>query len=152
MKLPLQPSSLKRLPLLRSRQAGLRIRSSSCPPSHVRFTTTSYYDDSKNLDILMVGIGAAGLTAAIRAKHHGLAPTNVAPNDTGDALTLTLKHNLATTLLEDSWWEPTIRDPSTGQTYWCQFERTLPHSIIVDSSGGRRTGMWDASKERHSMP
>jgi 3-oxosteroid 1-dehydrogenase len=90
---------------------------------------------------VILASGGFAKNSALREKYQSLPSsyTNVAPNDSGDALSLTLKHKLAATLLDDSWWGPTTVDPSTGQTYWCQFERSLPHSIIVDKSGRRFT-------------
>jgi succinate dehydrogenase/fumarate reductase flavoprotein subunit len=63
--------------------------------------------------------------------------TNAVPTDTGDALSLALKHGLATALLHGGWWGVTFKEPSTGTNYWSLFERGLPHSIIVDSTGQR---------------
>ncbi|KIW05966.1 uncharacterized protein PV09_03151 [Verruconis gallopava] len=65
--------------------------------------------------------------------------TNAVPSDTGDALSLALKHDIATALLHGGWWGVTFREPSTGTNYWSLFERGLPHSIIVDSKGQRYT-------------
>jgi 3-oxosteroid 1-dehydrogenase len=90
---------------------------------------------------LILAAGGFASNPQLRSKYQSLPSsyTNASPHDTGDALTLTLKHNLATTLLDDSWWGPTTIDPATGRTYWCQFERSLPHSIIVDKKGERFT-------------
>lgn len=65
--------------------------------------------------------------------------TNAVPSDTGDALNLALKYNIATALLHGGWWGCTFKEPSTGINYWSLFERGLPHGIIVDSKGQRYT-------------
>jgi len=65
--------------------------------------------------------------------------TSTSPYDHGDAINAALKVGAATELLDDSWWGPTMIDPSNGMRMWCQFERGLPHSIVVDKAGNRFT-------------
>jgi len=65
--------------------------------------------------------------------------TSTPPYDHGDAINAAVKVGAATDLLDDSWWGPTMIDPSNGRPMWCQFERGLPHSIVVDKAGNRFT-------------
>jgi 3-oxosteroid 1-dehydrogenase len=39
--------------------------------------------------------------------------------------------------MDDAWWGPTFRNPQTGETHFSVVERSLPHSIIVESQGKR---------------
>ncbi|KAF2653663.1 3-oxosteroid 1-dehydrogenase [Lophiostoma macrostomum CBS 122681] len=64
------------------------------------------------------------------------AKTLTSPEDQGDAITAAMDVGAATELMDEAWWGPTLVD-STGKPYWTQFERALPHSIIVDESGNR---------------
>ncbi len=61
-----------------------------------------------------------------------------AESNTGDGLLACLEHaelDVATELLEEAWWGPSI--PFAGGTYFCLAERTLPGSIMVNGSGER---------------
>ncbi|CEJ93288.1 hypothetical protein VHEMI08887 [[Torrubiella] hemipterigena] len=73
---------------------------------------------------------------------HGPSPssiewTNVAEGDTGDAIVAGVKAGAATTLMDNAWWGPAIKDPNTGTYIFALQERSRPHSIIVDQTGSR---------------
>ncbi|PGH21582.1 hypothetical protein AJ80_03142 [Polytolypa hystricis UAMH7299] len=63
----------------------------------------------------------------------------VAPGDTGDAVRAGMEIGAATALMEDSWWTPIFKHPESEIGTFCLAERSLPHSILVDSSGQRFT-------------
>jgi len=63
--------------------------------------------------------------------------TFVPPGDTGDAIRAGMSFGAATALMDDAWWFPALIDPATGNPIFLLLERSLPHSIIVDSSGAR---------------
>ncbi|KAF2835760.1 3-ketosteroid dehydrogenase [Patellaria atrata CBS 101060] len=67
------------------------------------------------------------------AVSHSLA----APEDKGDAILAAVKIGTATELMDEGWWGPTFIDPRTKRVYWAQFERGLPHAMVVDKSGNR---------------
>jgi 3-oxosteroid 1-dehydrogenase len=62
--------------------------------------------------------------------------TSAPLNDRGDAVRAGMAIGAATALLEDAWWIPSCvgRD---GNVFFLLWERSLPHSIIVDSTGER---------------
>lgn len=43
----------------------------------------------------------------------------------------------ALALMDDAWWGPTFINPATDARHFSVVERSLPHSIIVDSQGKR---------------
>lgn len=63
--------------------------------------------------------------------------TSVPPGDTGDAIQAGIKAGAATALMDDAWWGPTLVDPATGIPSFILWERSFPHSIIVDTTGDR---------------
>jgi 3-oxosteroid 1-dehydrogenase len=56
--------------------------------------------------------------------------------DTGDALLAAQKLGAATALMDDAWWGVSALFPD-GSRSFLLWERTLPHSIIVDQTGAR---------------
>lgn len=58
------------------------------------------------------------------------------PEDTGDALVAAEKLGAATALMDDAWWGVSAIFPD-GSRSFLLWERTLPHSIIVDQTGQR---------------
>jgi 3-oxosteroid 1-dehydrogenase len=90
---------------------------------------------------VLLGAGGFAKNQAMREKYQeapaSTAWTSVSPHDHGDAITAAMKIGAATDLLDDAWWGPTIVHPRTGLPSFTLFERALPHSIIVDSSGQR---------------
>lgn len=58
------------------------------------------------------------------------------PVDMGDAISAAANIGAAEELMDEAWWGPTLIDRN-GKPYWCQFERGLPHSIVVDAEGNR---------------
>ena len=60
----------------------------------------------------------------------------VNPGDTGDLIQLGMAHGAATALMEAAWGMATVILPG-GEARMLLWERCLPHSIIVDTSGKR---------------
>jgi 3-oxosteroid 1-dehydrogenase len=58
------------------------------------------------------------------------------PEDTGDALIAAQKLGAATALMDDAWWGVSALFPD-GTRSFLLWERTLPHSLIVDQTGHR---------------
>lgn len=54
----------------------------------------------------------------------------------GDAVRLGMELGAATYLLDDAWWGPSFLF-ADGTSHFALWERTLPHSIIVDRDGRR---------------
>jgi 3-oxosteroid 1-dehydrogenase len=84
-------------------------------------------------------------------------------NDTGDAITAAMKIGAATALMDSAWWGTSVIDPATNQTFWCLYDRVLPHSIIVDQAGKRfanesqnynslGTALWKHSQISDTIP
>lgn len=63
--------------------------------------------------------------------------TSAPEGDTGDGILAGIQVNAATALMDDAWWGPTMIEPVSGGRTFCLFERSRPHSIIVDSAGQR---------------
>ena len=74
----------------------------------------------------------------LRKKYHHLDNewSSGSPSNTGDLLVLAEKYNLDTELLDDAWWGPTLMNENNEPNFMV-YERSLPHSIIVDSNGER---------------
>ena len=85
--------------------------------------------------------GGFARNAEMRAKYQkaptGAHWTSVPPDDKGDAICAGIKIGAATALMDDAWWGPTLVDPATGQPSFILWERSFPHSIIVDEAGER---------------
>lgn len=75
---------------------------------------------------------------ALRKKYHNLDEewSSGTLSNTGDLLALAAKYNLDTELLDDAWWGPTLI-AENGAPHFMVYERSLPHSIIVDGNGER---------------
>ncbi|KAH7383067.1 extracellular 3-ketosteroid 1-dehydrogenase [Cadophora sp. MPI-SDFR-AT-0126] len=63
--------------------------------------------------------------------------TSVPDGDLGDAIQAGQEIGGAVALLDDAWWGPTFINPQTGETHFALVERSLPHSITIDSRGKR---------------
>lgn len=74
----------------------------------------------------------------LRRKYHNVGAdwTSASPSNTGDLLLIAQKHNIDTALLDDAWWGPATLD-GNGHRKFLVYERSMPHSIIVDQTGER---------------
>jgi 3-oxosteroid 1-dehydrogenase len=63
--------------------------------------------------------------------------TSAQEGDMGEAICLAQQVNAQVALMDDAWWGPTLVNPANGQRFFAIYERSLPHSIIVDSAGQR---------------
>ncbi len=63
--------------------------------------------------------------------------TMVPSGDTGDAVQAGQNVGAELALMDDAWWGPVFVNPLTGENWFALAERSLPHSIIVDSEGQR---------------
>ncbi|KAI0005736.1 FAD binding domain-containing protein [Xylariaceae sp. FL0662B] len=57
--------------------------------------------------------------------------------DTGDAVRAGMDVGGTTSLIDDSWWIPVLKDPVDGQVNFAVFEMCKPFAIVVDSTGSR---------------
>ena len=62
--------------------------------------------------------------------------SSASPDDTGDGVRAGMAIGAATALLDEAWWGPSTILPN-GSAHFLVWERSLPGSIIVDSSGQR---------------
>jgi 3-oxosteroid 1-dehydrogenase len=90
--------------------------------------------------VLLVAGGFAR-NAAMRAEHQE-APitsewTSAQEGDQGDAILIGKSLNAKVELMDDAWWGPSFVHPVSGQRIFMIYERSLPHSIIVDSDARR---------------
>ncbi|KAJ7756455.1 FAD binding domain-containing protein [Mycena maculata] len=104
-------------------------------------------DDGKNIANIqtrkgvVLAAGGFARSASMRAEHHlasGGSHSLASPGDTGDAITAAVQIGAATELMDEAWWGAVVVDRA-GEPAWMQYERALPHSIIVDKQGKRFT-------------
>jgi len=88
---------------------------------------------------VLLAAGGFSRDAALRTEHSappidgGMSSAN--PGDTGDALRAAVELGAATSNLDEAIWLPVpVIDGVPALVMW---ERSMPHSIIVDSSGAR---------------
>lgn len=74
----------------------------------------------------------------LRKKYHNIGTdwTSASPDNTGDILLIAQKYGFDTDLLDDAWWGPATLDHN-GARKFLVYERSMPHSIIVDQTGQR---------------
>lgn len=74
----------------------------------------------------------------LRRKYHNIGPewSSASKGNQGDMLLIAQKHNLDTALLDEAWWGPTAMNDD-GSPSFLVYERSLPHTIIVDQDGNR---------------
>jgi 3-oxosteroid 1-dehydrogenase len=89
---------------------------------------------------VILAAGGFARNSELRKKHQdefgASARTLTGPEDQGDAITAAISVGAATELMNEAWWGPTLVD-NTGKPYWTQFERALPHSMVVDEAWNR---------------
>ncbi|KAH7369584.1 FAD binding domain-containing protein [Rhexocercosporidium sp. MPI-PUGE-AT-0058] len=85
--------------------------------------------------------GGFAKNAAMRQEHTkgpvSAKWTAVPDGDMGDAIHAGQAVGASVALLDEAWWGPTFVHPTSGETHFALIERSLPHSIIVDSHGER---------------
>lgn len=89
---------------------------------------------------VLLSAGGFARSAEFRKKHQGVTGeySSASIDDTGDAIQIGMKLGAETALMDDAWWGPTVMMPN-GSPMFIVSERSLPHSIIVDSQGERFT-------------
>lgn len=60
-------------------------------------------------------------------------------HNTGDALAMAAPLAPALALLDDAWWTPATRVPGSAPAHAMVFEKSMPHSLFVNSRGERFT-------------
>ena len=95
---------------------------------------------TKSIGCKAVVLASGGFdhNVALRKKYHNLDEewSSGSPSNTGDLLTLAERYKLDTELLDDAWWGPTLMGEN-NTPHFMVYERSLPHSIIVDGDGNR---------------
>jgi 3-oxosteroid 1-dehydrogenase len=76
-------------------------------------------------------------------SHFGQQPSSTDwtianPGDRGGGIAAAMAIGAAVDLMDEAWWQPTVMLPG-GTPLILAFERAVPHSIIVDSTGQRYT-------------
>ena len=91
----------------------------------------------KSKAVILAGGGFEN-SVELRKKYHDVGTdwTSASPDNTGDMLILAQKHGLDTALLDDAWWGPATIDQN-GAKKFLVYERSMPHSMIVDQNGSR---------------
>ncbi|WP_226036591.1 FAD-dependent oxidoreductase [Aquibacillus saliphilus] len=91
----------------------------------------------KSKSVILAG-GGFERNSELRNKYHNVGTewTSASQDNTGDMLLIAQKHTLDTALLDDAWWGPTTLD-ATGSRKFLVYERSMPHSVIVDQTGSR---------------
>ncbi|KAF2792872.1 3-ketosteroid dehydrogenase [Melanomma pulvis-pyrius CBS 109.77] len=89
---------------------------------------------------VILAAGGFARNTAMRKQHQKIegaeAKTLTGPEDKGDAISAAIQVGATTELMDEAWWGPTLVD-NAGNPTWVQFERALPHSIVVDQKGNR---------------
>lgn len=84
--------------------------------------------------------GGFARDAAFRKPRQGVSGdmSSASPDDTGDVVKLADEMGAATALMDEAWWGPALVYPG-GVPGFFLWERSLPGSLIVDTSGRRFT-------------
>lgn len=88
---------------------------------------------------VLLAAGGFAHNADFRSQHQSVDGrwSLSSPDDQGDAIILPMDQlGVATALMDEAWWGPSTLDPD-GQMGFPVWERSLPHSIIVEQSGAR---------------
>ncbi|MGN7479795.1 FAD-dependent oxidoreductase [Solibacillus silvestris] len=74
----------------------------------------------------------------LRRKYHNIGPewSSASKGNQGDMLLIAQRHGLDTALLDEAWWGPSAINDD-GSPSFLVYERSLPHTIIVDQEGKR---------------
>jgi len=100
--------------------------------------------DGKPLELragaVLLAAGGFDHNAEMRKTYHGIeAGWSVGnPDNTGDVIQQCMELGVDMALLDDAWWGAVSIEPS-GQPYFILWERSMPHSIVVDQLGQRYT-------------
>ena len=90
---------------------------------------------------VMLTAGGFSHNAQFRRQYQDVGDeySSAIDEDTGDAIQIATRAGAATALMEEAWWCPATVVPENGSEIRVPivWERHLPHSIIVDSSGQR---------------
>lgn len=91
----------------------------------------------KTKAVILAG-GGFDHNTELRRKYHNIGPewSSASKGNQGDMLVIAQKHKLDTALLEEAWWGPTAMNDD-GSPNFLVYERSLPHTIIVDQDGQR---------------
>lgn len=90
-----------------------------------------------NLGVILAAGGFAW-NAQLRHLHQsptGTEWTLALPDDQGDGITAGTEVGASVALMDESWWAPTAINPATKERLFVIFERSLPHSIMVNAAG-----------------
>lgn len=88
---------------------------------------------------VLLSAGGFAHNPEFRAAHQPVDGTwsSASPKDTGDGIRLTMNEmDVGLALMDEAWWGPSTLYPD-GTTGFPVWERSLPHSIMVDQTGAR---------------
>ncbi|GIH04891.1 3-oxosteroid 1-dehydrogenase [Rhizocola hellebori] len=88
---------------------------------------------------VVIAAGGFARNAEWRQKYHGVPGyTSAAEGDLGDPIRIAGDIGAQLSLMDDAWWGPSVPMPD-GSHGFVVSERSMPFSIVVDSSGQRYT-------------
>ncbi|KAF2759019.1 3-ketosteroid dehydrogenase [Pseudovirgaria hyperparasitica] len=90
----------------------------------------------------LLAAGGFAHNAALRSQHHPSPTkttwTSTPASDTGDAILAGMSLGASTALMSSAWWTPAVLEPTLNhKPLVLIYDRSRPHSIIVDASGSR---------------
>jgi 3-oxosteroid 1-dehydrogenase len=89
---------------------------------------------------VLLGLGGYARNDRIRGEHGQPADSawSMAINeDQGDAIGLGIAAGAELALMDDSWWVPAMFPPGGADPSFVVWERSLPHSVMLDAAGRR---------------
>ena len=88
---------------------------------------------------VVIAAGGFARNGEWRQKYHGIPGyTSAADGDLGDPIRIAEDIGAQLSLMDDAWWGPSVPMPD-GTHQFVVSERSMPFSIVVDSSGERYT-------------
>ncbi|MBU1374868.1 MAG: FAD-binding protein [Alphaproteobacteria bacterium] len=110
---------------------------------HGRVTGAVVEREGKTLRIqarrgVLLAAGGFARNAELRAKHQdtiGVGGTMSTREDEGDAIRIGAELGAAVDLMEEAWWVPGTRSPTSVSLH--VWDRCFPHAIMVDARGER---------------
>ncbi|MFJ3403670.1 FAD-dependent oxidoreductase [Promicromonospora sp. NPDC090134] len=87
---------------------------------------------------VVLGAGGFAHRTEWRQKHHGVPGWSAASqDDQGTAIEAGARAGGALALMDDAWWGAGVDTRGAGMNGFVLSERSMPYSIVVDSSGAR---------------
>lgn len=89
---------------------------------------------------VVLGAGGFAHKQEWREQYHGIPGwSSAAAGDLGTPIEIAAGIGAQLDLMDDAWWGPSVPAPDGGKPMFVVSERSMPFSIVVDSSGQRYT-------------